>query len=109
MKRAFLAGLVAFGCSLPGAECGWLEQGDMVEPAPAAGRCARILLADGAVMARAPADGCKADEASACLILMPGETGQGFTPDDVTRVVGHESATRQEAALAEGTCPLTCP
>ena len=110
MKRAFLAGLVALGCSLPGAECGWIEQPDMVSHGPEGGRCIRVMLDDGAVMARAPADGCRADEATSCIVLMPGETGQGFTPARIDRVASDESASRVVAPLdADGACPLTCP
>mgnify|MGYP001619362180 FL=1 len=109
MKRAFLFGLMAIGCALPGEECGMFKQENVVERDPGPGRCARVAMEDDAVIVRNPSDGCSADAAGQCLILMPGEPAPGFTPAEVGHVVGTTGGSRQEATLVGDACPLSCP
>ena len=109
MKRVWLLLGLAVGC-VPGGECGWVEQGPFETVPPDPGRCARITVEEGFRAARSPADGCTADSAGRCVILMPGETAQAFGPDDsLDSAVGAYGGTRQNATLVDGACPLVCP
>ncbi len=107
--RATLLGLLVIGCALPGAECGWVQHSGFHEPAPPAGRCARVrLVSKEGHLVRAPGDGCSADSATACIILMPGDQAEAYSPSDADNMFGTLSGERQNADLVDGSCPLTC-
>lgn len=87
-----------------------MEQADFRTEVPSAGTCIRIVLDEGAHAVKSPADGCEADSASSCLVLMPGDEAQAFSPARVDKAFGDFKGDRTGAPLSpDGTCPLACP
>lgn len=111
--RDFLIGLgIAFvlACgAVPNVDCGWMEQEDFdTTPAPA-DKCVKITLGKGGHLSKAPTNGCEAENASSCIILMPGESARAFTPATAEwMAAGRLPGTRQNGAMTDGVCPLTC-